>query len=73
VITAIFDLAAESLKAFNLIEGNMNRPDMIAAAIAKVRQKSRDAVDKAQAVLQDTKASQADKNSAFEFIRRIES
>jgi hypothetical protein len=73
MITAFAELAAEGLKAFNLIEENLNRPDMIAAAIKRYRQKHSDAVDAAQAVLQDPNASKADKDQAFEFIQRIES
>lgn len=73
MITAVISLVAEAAKAFNIIEGNMNRPDMIAAAIKKVRQKQRDAVDAAQAILQNANATPQDKAHAFEFIQKIES
>lgn len=73
MITAFVDLAAEGLKAFNLIETNMNRPDMVASAIAKMKQRYRDAVQAAQDTLKDPKASQTDKDHAFQFIQRIES
>lgn len=73
MITAFADLAAASLKLANTVEQNKNRPDMIAAAVARTRQTYRDAVDAAQAVIADPKSSQADKDHAFVFIQRIES
>jgi hypothetical protein len=73
MITAFAELATASLNLANTVEQNMNRPDMVAAAVAKTRQKYRDAVDAAQAVIADPKSSQADQQHAFAFIQRIES
>ena len=73
IVSAVVDLAAAGLKLADTIETNLNRPDMIAAAVANTRQKYRDAVDAAQAVIADPKASKADKDHAFTFIQRIES
>lgn len=73
MITEFAALASAGLNLANTIEQNLNRPDMVAAAVAKTRQKYRDAVDAAQAVLADPKASQVDKGIAFTFIQRIES
>ena len=73
MITAFAELAVQSLKAFNLIEENVNRPDIVSAAVKKMRQNYDDAVEKAQAILQDPNASKSDKAEAFDFIQRIES
>ena len=73
MITAVTELAAEGLKFVNIVETNLNRPDMIAEAIKRYRQKHRDTVDAAQAILANPKASQRKKDEAFGFIQRIES
>ncbi len=73
MITEIASLVSASLNLANTVEQNMNRPDMVKAAVARVRQKYRDAVDAAQAVIADPKASQADQQHAFDFIKKIES
>ncbi len=73
MITAIAEVVAEGLKLANTVESNLNRPDIVAAAIKRYRQKQSDAMDAAQAVLQDPKSSAEARGQAFRFIQRIES
>lgn len=73
MISEFAALASASLNLVNTVEQNMNRPDMVKAAVARTRQKYRDAVDAAQAVLADPKSSEVEKADAFTFIQRIES
>ena len=73
MISAIADVVAEGLKLANTIESNLNRPDIVAEATKRYRQKHKDAVDAAQSVLSDPTASAEKRHNAFIFIQQIES
>ena len=73
MISAIADVVAQGLKLADTIESNLNRPDIIAEATKRYRQKHKDAVDAAQAILANPKATPEQKHEAFQFIQRVES
>ena len=72
-ISAIAGIVQELLKLYNLLMGRMNSPEMVQEKMNQLHQDLADRVNKAESVLADPNATEAQKDAALNAIRLADS